>query len=124
MEVVIDRPYHSSVVLLSCCSVVLLLQVMTIKDTGSADTHAAQKLLYTTIRVGCEGLGVELDRPEGVYASVRRTSSAKVLPLPPLPPPPPPVPVNAAPPSIPNNRLYNFSVIIFFGFVYKTTATP
>ena len=43
------------------------LQVMSVKDTGSEDSHAAQKLLYTTIRRGCEGLGVEIDRPEAVY---------------------------------------------------------
>ena len=48
-------------------SLLPLAQVMSVKDTGSEDTQEAQKLLYHTVRIGCEALGVELDRPEALY---------------------------------------------------------
>ena len=75
-------------------------QVMSIKDTGSENSHATQKLLYTTIRRGCEGLGVEIARPEALYDIIPShmksqfpptpSSSASASPLPPLPPSVPP----------------------------------
>ena len=83
-------------------------QVMSIKDTGSETSHAAQKLLYTTIRRGCEGLGVEIDRPEAVYDTIPSHMKHQQATTPPSsssssstgslhPPPPPPTP-----PSLPN----------------------
>ncbi|CAI8046858.1 hypothetical protein GBAR_LOCUS25911 [Geodia barretti] len=75
-------------------------KVMSIKDTGSENSHATQKLLYTTIRRGCEGLGVEIARPEALYDIIPShmksqfpptpSSSASASPLPPLPPSVPP----------------------------------
>jgi hypothetical protein len=75
-------------------------KVMSIKDTGSENSHATQKLLYTTIRRGCEGLGVEIARPEALYDIIPShmksqfpptpPSSASASPLPPLPPSVPP----------------------------------
>ncbi len=61
-------------------------KVLSVKDTGSENAYMAQKLLYTAIRHGCEGLGVELDRPEAVYDNVRLRKTPKSA-MPPTPPP-------------------------------------
>ena len=60
-------------------------KVLSVKDSGSENAYVAQKLLYTTIRRGCESLGVELDRPQAVYDSTQlHKASPKVFP--PTPP--------------------------------------
>ena len=60
-------------------------KVLSVKDSGSENAYVAQKLLYTTIRRGCESLGVELDRPQAVYDSTQLHKTSPQV-FPPTPP--------------------------------------
>ena len=57
-------------------------KVVSCKDAASESTYTAQSLFYTTVRPGCETVGIELEHPSVIYANLPSHPAKAPIPFP------------------------------------------